>query len=106
MIAITYPKGEPMLTYGDIPGLNYIMNMPPAVSTAWPDLESYPAEQYKEELAQIKGYPVCVLTQEAESSMRSEAAEDKKLSYLSAFLYNNGYEKIYDQKGFVIYERK
>ena len=106
MITLNYPKGEPMLTYGDIPGLHYIMNMPPAVSTAWPDLESYPAEQYKEELAQIKGYPVCVLTQEAESNMRSKAAEDKKLSYLFAFLYNNGYEKIYDQKGFVIYERK
>ena len=106
MIAATYPEGEPMLTYGDIPGLNYIMGMPPAVSTAWPDLESYPAEQYKEELAQIKGYPVCVLTQEAESSRYRGETEDKKLLYLLAFLYNNGYERVYDQKGFVIYERK
>lgn len=56
MITLIYPKGEPMLTYGDIPELHYMMNMPPAVSTTYPDLESYPEEQYKEELTQIEGY--------------------------------------------------
>ena len=93
-----------LLTYGDIPGMNYILDMPPAVSTAWPDLESYSADQYREELAQITGEPLCIMTKEADKTKEADA--DKKLLYLRAFLYNNGYERVYDSDDYVIYERK
>ena len=93
-----------MLTFGDIPGMNYILDMPPAVSTTWPDLESFSAEQYKEELDALSGRPLCIMTKEADKTKIADA--DKKLLYLRAFLYNNGYERVYDSDDYVIYERK
>ncbi len=96
--------GEWLLTYGDIPGFNYILDLKPPVSTAWPDLESYPAERYETELLAVSGKGVCIITKEASEIPDSDA--DKKLLYLRGFLYNNGYEKTYDRDGFVLFERR
>ncbi|MDE5596867.1 MAG: hypothetical protein K2J04_03450, partial [Lachnospiraceae bacterium] len=33
--------GREVILYGDIPGLSYFLDMPAAISTCWPDLDSY-----------------------------------------------------------------
>lgn len=39
-----------LLTFGNAPGLNFILDMPLAISHGWPDLDTYPEVMMKEEL--------------------------------------------------------
>ncbi|MBP5608962.1 MAG: hypothetical protein J6X66_11965 [Lachnospiraceae bacterium] len=96
--------GEWLLTYGDIPGFNYILDLKPPISTAWPDLESYREDRYGEELSMVSGRGICIMTKEAADLPDHEA--DKKLLYLREFLYNNDYERSYDGDVFVLFERR
>ncbi|MDY4068808.1 MAG: hypothetical protein SOY45_02870 [Lachnospiraceae bacterium] len=34
-------RGQPVILYGDIPGISYVMNMPSAITSTWSNLESY-----------------------------------------------------------------
>lgn len=38
-----------LILYGNIPGLSYILDRPCAISTSWPDLDSYPVEDMTRE---------------------------------------------------------
>lgn len=44
-----------LLTYGDIPGLFYLFQMEPAISTAWADLASYQEELFQKEVTELSG---------------------------------------------------
>ena len=34
-------RGQPVILYGDIPGISYVMDMPSAITSTWSNLESY-----------------------------------------------------------------
>ncbi|MCR5249657.1 MAG: hypothetical protein K6E50_03535 [Lachnospiraceae bacterium] len=94
-----------LLTYGDIPGLHYALGLASAVSTSWPDLESYPRAQYESELAAVSGRgerPLVILSAQADALQGDEAGE--KLSLLREFLYNGAYVKTYGNEEFAVYE--
>ena len=42
--------GRDLIAFGSAPGLHFILDMPPGISHCWPDLDTYPAAQMKEEL--------------------------------------------------------
>lgn len=46
-------RGRQVITWGDIPLMGFAFKMPSAISTGWPDLTSYPAECFKNELSGI-----------------------------------------------------
>ncbi|MBR5419990.1 MAG: hypothetical protein IK115_02450 [Lachnospiraceae bacterium] len=94
-----------LLTYGNLPGLNYAYNMPPALSTLWPDLDSYPAADFEKELKALEESgerPLCVLSREVAVSMAEDTG--KKLPSLKEFLYNNDYAQTYANEEFVVME--
>ena len=100
-----------LLTFGDLPGLHYVFELPPALSTLWPDLESYPAADYEQELRAVFASgerPLLILSREAQEALLSDGGKSygdgKKLSLLGDFLYNGHYTAAYENEEFVLYE--
>lgn len=59
--------GAKLLTWGNIPGFYYILDMPPALPTLWPDLESYPYKEFSKglnKLADDDTLPVIIMSAE------------------------------------------
>lgn len=113
-----------LILYGNIPGLAYYLDMPPAIYTTWADLDSNPYERLQEELLEIsesKGdnreeRPLVVITPrldaflaENEQAMefwgtdRAACEQDEKLGAIGSFLMENSYEQVFANEAFVIY---
>ena len=45
--------GREAITYGELPGIHYFLDMPPALSTIWPDLESYRMTEYLRDMEEV-----------------------------------------------------
>lgn len=113
-----------LILYGNIPGLAYYLNMPPAIYTTWADLDSNPLERLREELWEItesKGSnweerPLVIITpqldayfagnEQAMSYWGTDAADceqDEKLTAIGEFLTENEYEQVFANEAFVVY---
>ncbi len=113
-----------LILYGNIPGLAYYLNMPPAIDTTWADLDSYPLERLMEELERIsksrgsdkKERPLVVLTPQIDAFLagneqamefwgtdRAAYGQDKKLEMINRFLAENAYEQVFSNEAFVVY---
>lgn len=121
-----FVNGEELILYGNIPGVSYLLHMPPALTTIWPDLESFSAQLFMEELEQLeeeclKGemeWPVLVFspetaafaTQDAEGMMTlgvdgEKMRTDDKLAALSEWIIEYGYDETYSNGEFVVFEK-
>lgn len=117
---------EELILYGNLPGVSYLLHMPPALTTIWTDLESYPALQFNEELERLskecsweeRQWPVIILsletaayaTQDAEGMTAlgvhgEEMTADGKLAALSGFIMAHGYRETYSNGEFVVLEK-
>lgn len=118
---------EELIPYGKLPGVVYLLHMPPAFTTIWPDLESFPIRLFTEELERItreclageREWPILILsletaayaTQDAEGMMlhgvdQKEMEADEKLVALSEFIMIQGYCETYSNEEFVVLEKK
>lgn len=123
-----FAKAEDMaskevLLYGQIPAVSYILDMPTAISTSWPDLNSYEVSVMEEEMKALQeeeGHPYIILsskiqafytqnaelltmlevTEEAQESLR----KDIKLKMILEFLEALEYRCIFENEEFAIYE--
>lgn len=114
-----------LVLYGNIPGLSYYLDMPPAIYTTWADLDSNPYERLCEELLSItqnrgsnaEERPLVVITpslaawlSKDEQAMdfwgtdRTDCEQDKKLAAIGEFLEVNAYEEVFANEAFVVYE--
>lgn len=93
-----------VLLYGDCPGLSFLFQMPFAISTAWPDLDSYSYSAFREELescAAASKYPVVIVRQlHGENGQRPE-----KEKFLRGWMEGNDYRRVYSQAGYEVYNR-
>jgi len=105
---------ESLLCYGNLPGLNYVTGLRPAIPTLWPDLESYAAEDFRSALQQAaaeESAPVVILSAEAKrrifegSEAENTPALSEKDGCMKAFLTGNGYEIKYEDAEFILYAR-
>ncbi|MCM1385958.1 MAG: hypothetical protein NC231_01410 [Bacillus sp. (in: Bacteria)] len=114
--------GRKVILYGEVPGLSYFLDMPTAISTSWPDLDSYRMTQFEEDMRAVeqnmqKERPV-VITASAIAAYRGEDAEayawfgvdekaydeDEKLQVLLQFLEDYGYEETFCNMRYAVYE--
>lgn len=114
--------GREVILYGEIPGLSYFLDMPTAISTSWPDLDSYRMVQFTEDMAEVEqnieeNRPV-VIVSSAIAAYKSEDAEayewfgvsekdydkDEKLALLLEFLDEYGYEETFCNMRYAVYE--
>lgn len=46
--------GREVILYGEVPGLSYFLDMPTAISTAWPDLDSFRLVQFRADMEEVE----------------------------------------------------
>lgn len=83
-----------LLATGNVPGVHYLLNMRPSLSTAWPDLDSYIKSDLQRDLEEQEGdvlYLERKLDPEDPTAMSAEKQE-----VLSAYLTEEGYQTVFD----------
>lgn len=114
--------GKRVILYGEIPGLSYLLDMPSAISTTWPDLDSYRLMQFQEDMENAENRideerPVVIVASwiAAYYSEDAKALEwfgvdsekydaDEKLKIVRQFLTENEYEETFANMRYVVYE--
>lgn len=108
--------GRSLLAFGDAPGLNIYFDLPPALSTTWPDLDSYPAADFEAELTALLETAGYADTSGAQDDVAGSAATDlpvvivhswetawssgeEKREALKRFLADGQYESVYNADG-------
>lgn len=88
-----------VVLYGDCPGLSFILNMPFAIGTAWPDLGSYPYDTFVSDLQALEKAPVVIL----KTTLSEEEESVQKKEYLMAFMNSYGYVNVYNNGTYGVY---
>lgn len=116
-------NGREMIAYGELPGLHYLLDMPPALSTAWPDLESYRMVEYRRDMASLteriaagEEAPVIVVSSPVAAYLSDDGeaigwfgvdmeamAADEKLQILAEWIRTYGYTEQYGDARYVVY---
>ena len=101
---ISYLEGKELqdkeiVLYGDCPGLSFLLDMPVAVGTSWPDLGSYPYETFVQDLENLEETPVVIIRN---ISATEEQSRQKK-EHLMAFMNSNEYVNIYNNGTYGVY---
>ena len=107
-----------VILYGMIPGVSYILDMQPAISTSWPDLASYHYGVLAEDMEDLWGdlpesdRPLIILGNNPERWIRGEQFTEKELEQcmlnekwelLYYYMVEQGYEKVYEDGVFYVY---
>ncbi len=117
--------GRAVILYGDLPGLGYLLDMPPALSTFWPDLDSYRMAEYEEDMARLEetmaqkggeAAPVIILASPVAAYLSEDAdavnwfgadreamEKDEKLRLLDAFMKRYGYQEQFCNARYAVY---
>lgn len=115
--------GRETITYGKLPGLHYFLDVPPALSTIWPDLESYRMTEYKRDLAALENRiaagnepPIIILSAPAAAYLSDDGeaivwfgvdmevmAADGKLRLLAELMREYGYAEVFGNARYVVY---
>lgn len=93
--------GTPVILYGDIPGLSYLLEAPSAITSTWANLESYNMTFWERDFAEVESRidterPV-VMTGNDYTPI------DEKAELLQAFLERNGYEQVFRNAKVTVY---
>jgi hypothetical protein len=105
-----------LIAWGPVPGLHYVLDVPPALSNLWPSLDSYSGDDMFDELMAmmaVKKHPVVIASaEEAEiisgimagsKPADGESAIAGKRLVLGGFLIMNGYEEVFSNAEFTVY---
>ncbi len=118
--------GREVILYGEIPGLSYFLDMPTAISTSWPDLDSYRMVRFEQDMAKVEekiqeeptdNYPVVIVSSGIAAYWGEDAkayewfgvdteayAQDEKMALLKGFLEEYQYEETFCNMRYVVYE--
>lgn len=87
--------GQSVIAFGNAPGISVICSIPPALSTSWPDLDSYPYDRMEAEMENMTEEPVIVFRNAKDAAEPTEAAVQKEellRDYMTARHYGKTYE--------------
>ncbi len=92
--------GGRLVTYGNLPGLYYVLDKEPALSTLWPDLDSFSYEDMKSDIDRLSadGSDVMFIIK---ADMADEA--DGKYRLIKEFIDENAYVKGYNEDDYIMY---
>ena len=117
-------SGRDLITYGELPGLGYLLDMPSALSTFWPDLDSYRMVEYERDMAQIEANvkqgddetPVIILASPVAAYLSEDADgmnwfgvdrevmdQDDKLQILDGFMERYSYREVFCNARYAVY---
>ena len=85
-------NGQKAVYYGDIPGLEYILKMPCAISHTWPNLGSFAYDDFVNDFENLDSTPVIFVNVDyCRDILEVDGQADKKDIFLSEYMNNNGY---------------
>lgn len=116
-------SGREVICYGNLPGLSYLLDMPPALSTGWPDLASYRMVEYQRDMEALKAenaagkeLPIVMVSTPVAAYLSDDGeaivwfgvdmeayAADEKLQILGNFLREHGYAECFGNAEYVVY---
>lgn len=108
-------EGDSVILYGEIPGLGYILDMPSALTTFWPDLDSYNYAEWSADLETAEpAYIIVSLPAAAWMSADPEAISyfgddalaydsDPKIADLASYISEHGFVQDYANDAYVVY---
>ena len=92
-------RQQEVVLYGDCPGLSFILNMPFAIGTSWPDLGSYHYETFVQDLEELESVPMVIIRNMPTTDEQSKM----KKNYLMSFLNNNEYINVFNNGVYGVY---
>lgn len=108
--------GREALLYGDIPGLGYLLNMPPALSTFWTDLDSYRMVEFERDMERITTPPVIIVSSPIAAYLGEDAdgmnwfgvdrealEADEKLQIIAEYMKEHSYREAFGNGRYVVY---
>ena len=84
-------KGQRAIFYGDIPGLEYILKMPCAISHTWPNLGSFSYDEFANDIDSLDDKPIIFINTDYMADAYNPNKSYRKEQYLEDFLTENGY---------------
>lgn len=99
------------IVYGNIPGVAYCMELTPAMNV-WSDLRSYMYQVMEQDLGEITGRPVIILSagcdeyvlDREKSDIFIEAYTEDKMKLICTYIEENGYTRTFRNDKFAVYE--
>lgn len=98
----TRPKDKKLLLLGDCPGLSFLTGRPPAIHTAWPDLESEDYEKIASQLERMKAEPIVVVRDKEYTT--KQGLQKKHL--IEKYIEKNDYQLTYGSEMYFVYEKR
>lgn len=108
--------GRKVILYGEVPGLGYLLDMPPALSTFWPDLDSYRMVEYERDMERLESPPVVIVSSSIAAWLNEDADgmgwfgiekdkldQDEKLQILSVYMKAHSYQEAFSNARYVVY---
>ncbi len=108
--------GRELILYGEVPGLGYLLDMPSALSTFWPDLDSYRMVEYERDMARLEEPPVVIVSSAVAAYLNGDADgmnwfgadpekldQDEKLQILGVYMQEHSYQESFSNARYVVY---
>lgn len=86
--------------YGDCPGLPFLLQIPSAIDSSWPDLDSFSVKQMEENLSSLEQMPLIIMRHTEPTSHSFTEKQEMLQDYMSV----RHYEAVYENAGFSVYE--
>jgi hypothetical protein len=107
VFAQQYAADTELILFGNIPGLSYYLQRPPALTSAWPDLDTFAMERWVNELDDLSGHieikgrtkPLVIVNTELPEFKTVQA----KREYLAIFMAKHGYTEVFRNAQFIVY---
>ncbi|MBR6771636.1 MAG: hypothetical protein IKM28_10505 [Lachnospiraceae bacterium] len=90
---------QPVLLWGNAPGLSYILDTPSAIFTTWPEIPSNTTEALAQALEELAWKPDVILHYETGKSLE----EGKKSELILDFLKDGDYGCIFENRNYKVY---
>lgn len=91
---------EPVLIWGDAPGLSYILDVPAAIFTTWPEIPSNTYAALDRALAELEWEPAVILHNETGEPV----TEGEKTDLILDFIESHHYRCVFENNNYQIYE--
>ena len=103
-------ESDTVILYGEVSGLGYLLGLPSALTTFWPQLDSYNYEEWTTDIRQVYDgmhpCPYIIIPPQLMTEGISEISDDPKLNDLIQIIRSYGYELVYSNEAYEVYSTK
>lgn len=94
---------DEIITFGETPGISYLFDIDPAISTVWPDLDSYSLGRFEADLGKLEASDEPAPTILVGNKLKEYANISAKYDMLLDYIDKHDYNKIFESDRFTVY---